>query len=541
MKFISILLSLSLSLSAFAFELTTEEKLADLNQMVSNLKQGYGPLEHKKSLLNIDIDKLHEDYTKKVMESKTNSEFYYLMMDFIAEFKDGHFWGRIPSTHIGKMGFLTSLIDGKVLIDMVDRNSLSESVFPYNRGDEVVAINGKDVQLYLDQLQTKIGLGSDLSARSRATYALTSRRGASMPVLSGKVIYSIKKHGQDKVNDVELEWKLSGEALDEFDKSNKLDLEQFQIPSYLQINSKYNNITELSMRNMLEDTYGEDLDATYHCNGGTRIAIPEDATVIMLEPFVAYYHPTEKGNIGYLRIPHYSPENQEYELRFEQYKYAVSELQKNTVGLIIDQDHNCGGSVDYLHKILTLFINKPFPSVGFKFLSTKSEMLDFKAGLEQWYKPHTIDYFQFKEVAKMVEESWLAGNRMTEMSSFYGDKLWLPNSEVNYTKPIIVLIDHQSGSGGDAFPVMMKGLGRAKLLGTPTMGLGGHVEGQPALSNSVITYSITKSLFHHPDGTPVENYGAQPDIPYVITAEDFVSAFHDYQKFYVSELLKMLP
>ncbi len=83
----------------------------------------------------------------------------------------------------------------------------------------------------------------------------------------------------------------------------------------------------------------------------------------MKTPLIAYYHPTKHGNIGYLRNPHYMPVNkttgeQEFELRFEQYKYAVKILEEQTVGLINDQDHNCGGSVGYLTNMASLFLNQ---------------------------------------------------------------------------------------------------------------------------------------------------------------------------------------
>ncbi|MBI2974256.1 MAG: hypothetical protein HYY43_01520 [Deltaproteobacteria bacterium] len=124
------------------------------------------------------------------------------------------------------------------------------------------------------------------------------------------------------------------------------------------------------------------------------------------------------------------------------------------------------------------------------------------------------------------------------MTSFHGSRK-LEGLGV-YTKPVIILIDYFAGSGGDAFPAMMQGLGRAKLLGTTTMGLGGNVIQMPPLFYSQLGTRMTQSLFFRPDGTPVENRGAEPDIPYEITIEDFVNGFADYQKFYTDELLKLI-
>ena len=104
-----------------------------------------------------------------------------------------------------------------------------------------------------------------------------------------------------------------------------------------------------------------------------------------------------------------------------------------------------------------------------------------------------------------------------------------------------MLIDEMSGSGGDGFPSLMQGYGRAKLIGTRTMGAGGHVTQNAPLNYSQITVSMTRSQFFRPDGVPVENNGAAPDYPYEITFEDFVGGYKSYRNFYTSKLLGLIP
>jgi C-terminal processing protease CtpA/Prc len=86
----------------------------------------------------------------------------------------------------------------------------------------------------------------------------------------------------------------------------------------------------------------------------------------------------------------------------------------------------------------------------------------------------------------------------------------------------------------------MQGHGRAKVIGSRTMGLGGHVVQVPALYNSGLSLRMTKSLFYRPNGTPIENNGVEPDVPYAPTEEDFMNGYRDYQKFYLNELFKMI-
>ena len=517
------------SLGVHARELSMEQKTNDLVELAAMIKGGYGPLEYKKTNFGIDLDDLVIKYKNLASTTKNNSEFYYLLVQFVAEFNDSHFGARIPTDHKSTLGFLTDLVDGKVLLESIDRKILSEENFDFNKGDEIISIDGKEISEVLAELLPFMGQGSKQTALRKAATMVSSRHGSVTPVKDGTSVVAIRKGDSEFIEEVELKWNLSGTPLDEYVPStaknlfifkNKVDYGQISLPKE------------------------ENFENSYRCSGTTRIKIPKDATIIMEKPFVAYYHPSTKGNIGYLRIPHYSPTESNpainaYDLRFAQYEYAVNELEKNTVGLIIDQDHNCGGSVSYLHRILSLFAKKPFAPVQFELLANKQSYIDFKGWMDETYK-YTVDYQAGKEVVDLIKESWMNGvEYLTTKTSLSGKKELMPNN-IRYTKPIIVLIDENSGSGGDAFPAMMQGIGRAKLLGTRTMGAGGHVIKLPPLTNSQINVRMTKSLFYHPNATAIENNGASPDIKYAPTRDDFIFEYRGYQKFYLNELSKLI-
>lgn len=50
-----------------------------------------------------------------------------------------------------------------------------------------------------------------------------------------------------------------------------------------------------------------------------------------------------------------------------------------------------------------------------------------------------------------------------------------PRGPFTYTRPVVVLIDHWSASMAEGFPMDMRGIGRATVVGTPMMGLGAAV------------------------------------------------------------------
>jgi hypothetical protein len=512
-----------------AFQLSPEEKLSDLNQLITAIKSGYGPYQYKQKVLGLNMDELKEKYTKLINQTKNNSEFYYLIVKFVAEFHDGHFYASIPTDHSAKAGFSVNWINGKVYVAKIDREILPKEKFPFEKGDEVVAVDEMATPDFLQDKAQYTGNGFRQTELALAAYKMTSRRGSSIPVPKGSVVYKIRKGTSNIIEEVTLEWIYKGTPLDE-------NLE-FKNTSF--VRSPLESLNNLSIKDRLNDL----IDPGFHCSGKTRVAMPKDATVIMKEPFLAYYHPSEKGNIGYLRIPHYSPKNSisgenEFELRFAQYQYAVSKLEKNTVGLIIDQDHNCGGSVSYLHQILSLFIEKPVKPMQFQLMANKREYLGYKNWIDS-NNPFTTSYEQVKTVTELILEAWKKGDFLTDFTSIGGTESIFPNN-IRYTKPILILIDFWSGSGGDAFPSMMQGYGRAKLFGTRTMGLGGHVGKLAPLNYSGIKVNYTKSLFYRPDGVAVENNGAVPDIPYTITRDDFMYEFKNYQKAYLKTLSEML-
>jgi C-terminal processing protease CtpA/Prc len=189
--------------------------------------------------------------------------------------------------------------------------------------------------------------------------------------------------------------------------------------------------------------------------------------------------------------------------------------------------------------IVSLFMKGKFKPLTEEFRASKEELLMWKSGLQNWFeRPYYLARDAFEQIVKLIEDSISKGLFLTPKTTLWGDQLIQGNG--SYTKPVIVLVDYYAGSCGDAFPAMMQGLGRAKLLGTATGGLGGYVQPMEPLFYSQITYDMTQSLFFHPDGHAIENVGAIPDIDYEITIDDFVNGFTGYRTFYTEELLKLI-
>src|SRR5439155_12721678 len=77
-----------------------------------------------------------------------------------------------------------------------------------------------------------------------------------------------------------------------------------------------------------------------------------------------------------------------------------------------------------------------------------------------------------------------------------------------YTKPLLVLVDEFSASGGDAFPATLQDNGRGPILGMPTMGLGGTVSNVNATAYSEAITRITMSLMNRKNPIVTSDYPA---------------------------------
>ncbi len=513
--------ALFIGVASQARTLTPEEKRSDFEQLASMIKTHYGPLEYKKSRFRLDVDAMATSYAAQAA-TVSNLEFFNLINRFVAEFQDSHFRTAAQVNYVATLGFLADRVEGKVLLDVISRAILPESRFPFERGDEVVDIDGKPAADVVADLSKYVAMGYQESALRMATMMIAYRPASAVPIKEGVAKVTIRRGTSSITETVSLPWLGVG------------DLEgEDEAPKWTGAPADYANLS-------IADIYADlpKWEQGFRCSGTTRTAIPKGAVPLMTAPFLAYYHPTPKGNIGYLRIPHYSWDK-EADLRFQQYEYVVEQLEKNTVGLIIDQDHNCGGSVFFLEKMVSLFADKPFKGLEFQFMASRSDYLDFKTWVDGDAKK-TLQGSDWLEVVGMVKKAWRGSSRMTPRTTFHSGRMISPNP-VRYTKPIVMLIDEMSGSGGDAFPAIMQGIGRAKLMGTRTMGAGGHVTPMPNLNNSAQKINMTKSLFFRPDGIAVENNGAVPDIKYQPTRDDFMYQYRNYQKQYLEELAKLIP
>ena len=227
--------------------------------------------------------------------------------------------------------------------------------------------------------------------------------------------------------------------------------------------------------------------------------------------------------IGVIRIPSMAPPSVAAALA--QLDSELAFFNANTDALVIDVMRNPGGLVSFVDAISQRFIPAEFQTLGFQIRATGAWLFSFASQLNAAKAnpatpPNVIANLQanFDEVLSAYND----GRALSDPVSLHPlGSLTLQPLPNAYTKPLIVLVDEFSASGGDAFAAIMQDNHRGPLVGMRTMGAGGSVISIPATAYTESISRFTVSMMHRgrliqtPDFPPapyVENIGVRPDV-----------------------------
>ena len=117
-----------------------------------------------------------------------------------------------------------------------------------------------------------------------------------------------------------------------------------------------------------------------------------------------------------------------------------------------------------------------------------------------------------------------------------------------YSKPLMVLADEFSASGGDYFPAVIQDNQRGPIFGMRTMGAGGNVSGWNAGYHSEGFTTITMSLMNrnrdvvtpdYPAAPYIENIGVRPDIEVdIMTRENLFNEGRPFVEAFVAAMVE---
>jgi hypothetical protein len=532
--------------------ITKQQRDADLVQLASMYAKNYGPYEWKRDVLGFDLLRVTE-WLQRIHHSD-DLDFQEALIEYVASLNDAHDLVAFPTTFSVSLGMTLDIYDGKVLIDSINRTLLPEAQFPFGIGDEIVTFDGRPVQEVIESFRKYAVSANPRSTDRIAASRLVSRSQQIMPHIpdvGDTASIGIRRASTGALESYTIPWRKNGipilaqgpvpSPLRGFGRlSLSTDGQGFEpaagaaeTAALFQPGDLPNDDTLPSYMEPLRALLNASVSKDYFSvlGFGSRIPIyglPPGFQIRPVPPGVPAFllsgtYVSNNVRIGLLRIPSMSPPSTAAVLTHLDQEIAF--FNANTDALIIDVMRNPGGLVSFVEAISQRFMTAPFRLIGFEIRSTGAWLFSFASQLNvaRLTRPPGDPILvnlenNFAEVLKAYNEN---RGRTAPVSLNSTGSLTLSPSAVTYTKPLMVLTDEFSASGGDMFPAIIQDNGRGPIFGMRTMGAGGSVVAYDCTSYTESICRITVSLMNRgrliqtPDFPPapyIENIGVRPDI-----------------------------
>ncbi len=516
--------------------------LTSLDTIESIFDTTYAPREWKRQYSQWDLKSELDKAREEVRQTPAISlkRYQSLLKKFFNSTKDYHVGFSFIATERATLPLAIRGAQGRYFIAWVDRKKLSEESFPFKVGDEVIKFDGKDTKDVVAELKQDVGDSTPQTDESLAQSVLTNRRARlGVVVPKGPVSIVIKKG--DALVEHQLVWEYTEEVVRDL-PTNKSNQEMTLAEKF----------ARKSMASPLALSLAENAaaDENPFIIGSRRGFLPDLGTRIWEtdkeNPFDAYiFLNADKKLIGVVRIPSYGAGEKESEA-FEKILKKFSEV---TDGLVIDQLNNPGGSVFYLYSLASMLTDKAIYAPRHLMSLTQGDILEAAKFLKDSEKitndeeaqkhfggktvsgyPVSMTFVTYvKEYSRFLISEWNEGRTLTRPYFLWGADKINAHPRVNYTKPVLLLVNELDFSGGDFFPAILQDNKRVTVMGTRTAGAGGYVNKYefPNLFGLEF-FSTTGSLAKRVNDNPIENLGVTPDVPYDLTPEDFQNGFKDF-------------
>ncbi|MBZ5617114.1 MAG: hypothetical protein LAQ69_00070 [Acidobacteriia bacterium] len=559
-KLIFTLVLISASSVVDAQNLTPAQKDADFRYLASLYSTYYAPIAWKKQLFNFDALNI-KTWLAQVAQTKTDLDFYELEVAYVASLNDTHDQFSLFSDFVARLGFTTDVYDGVLLIDSLNRTQLPAATYPFTTGDQLISVDGVDVQKLLQDYAKYAPWENPISIKRLAAARITIRPQSVMPhatdVLISKTASVVIKRQNGNTETYTIPWVTSGTPIEVGPVPSPKSVAARAQASPATDSDEPDYMTEL--RNA---QWSGVLDPdNVGLNGlGSRSPIFVGVLTPTATNFTRrlggatadfYYSGTFKYDeltIGYIRIPNYGPPSTSVALT--QFEQELAFMSANTDGLIVDEMRNNGGNLCFGENIAARLIPYQFRATGFQLRPFFSRIISFynsminaiNAGAPQ----QIID--QYRSLFQAMLTANQQGKTLTDSlplctSSLTRDPLLDSKGNlIAYQKPVMMLVDEFSLSTADSVPSMFQDAGRGPLFGMRTNGAGGnnttfdagsYAEGTAGMTLALQTRKNPVAVTGYPRTIYIENVGIQPDIPSDYMTKDnllqngapFVSSF----------------
>ena len=554
--------------------LTTKQRDSDLVLLASMYAKQYAPYEWKRDVLGFDLYRL-TPWLQRIHDAD-DLDFQEALIDYVASLNDAHDGIFFFSNFSASLGFTVDIYDGKVLIDSVDRVVLPAAQYPFDVGDELVALDGQPVQSVIASFRKYAVLANARSTDRFAASLLTDRFQQLMPhapELGDTALASVRLTATGAVNTYSIAWAKSGIGLESQGPlpsprrgNGRIFLPPAQgstveatvggvgpVPSRMaDVPAADNTLPSYmdSLRPLLNVSVAKpayavlglgnrspvfDLPAGFGVRLGTQSS----------HFFFSGSYLSSGVRVGFLRIPSMAPPNTA--LALQQLDQEMAFFNSNTDVLVVDITRNLGGTVTATEAFLQRLFPSAFRSVGFEIRATQiwvESIVEAVVAAEAAGAPAQVIQ-NLRAIMNEIIAAYNENRGRTAPVSLTTGSLTLEPAPNAYAKPVLLLVDEMTASGGDFFAAVLQDNHRGPLLGMRTMGAGGSVfsgfdcttftEGFCAITVSLMNRGVVISGTEYPPSPYIENVGVRPDIvvDYMTRANlmsagaPFVQAFTD--------------
>ena len=221
-------------------------------------------------------------------------------------------------------------------------------------------------------------------------------------------------------------------------------------------------VKDWALRTLLAGRHNENRSLEVMSGGERRtVALDNEPDSVSAAPRALLEYRRLEGGVGYIRINNSLGDTE----LIKQFDLSLTAL-RSTRGLILDlRDTPSGGNTTVARGIMGRFIGRELP-----------------------YQKHSIPS---EERQYGTKRSWL--------------ELVSPRGNFTYEAPVVVLVNHWTGSMGEGIAIGMDGMKRATVVGTEMARLAGATSGIKLPNTGIVVTFPTEKLFHV-NGTPRENF-----------------------------------
>ncbi len=545
MKKLSFAILLSASLSTFAATKLQKDMASFIDSIAGVYDSLYAPAQWKKQFANWNLQAESLKAKDLVLASEISlSEYHKIVNKLILSMKDYHVSVSFYATESASLPFTIRGTNDRYFFVYIDRTKLPRNTFPFDLGDELIEMGDNSVSTIVAGLKASLGGNTDETDQALAEMSLTNRRAArALDVPRGAITLKIKKAGKTKSHQLIWDYKkeeiLPQKTLARKKKSLNKSLNTIKIKADMSTDIA----NELAASANASNNFGLGTRSSYLPSLGKKIW--ESSKSSHHEAYI--YLNAKKEVIGYIRIPTYGASVKES----KEFVETIKRFKKSTDKLVIDQLNNPGGSVFYLYSLVAALTDQPMATPKHYMSINQSEIQESLGTLKQLQSisdletlkkafggdtisgyPLSLTFLNFmKDYSQFRIDEWNAGKKLTSPYHLYGVDKINPHPEVQYTKPILLLVNELDFSGGDFFPTIMQDNKRATIMGVRTAGAGGYVKAVDIPNQlGVGGFRYTGSLADRVDNTPIENLGVTPEIKYSLTVKDFQNTFKPFAK-----------